>query len=405
MRNPFVVGREIKYKEPFCNRGSEIKKLMARAKSSESVCIISLRRYGKSSLLNQVMGKLREEGWVTLKIDLMNVHSIEDFCFFIGQEIRKFQSIKNKIFSAIKHIKPSITIGVDPLTSLPSFGVGLNSSVSKKEAILREILNTCLKLPKLLSKPVLLVFDELQQVRKIAPKGEIEAVMRAVFEKRDYDCVPFYLGSRRSILKFMFQKESEPFFKSATVMEIKELPAKSYVEFVQNEFKKTLSLTPSEAILHTTWELFQGHPYAVAKLANRLWFRFLENPPKSEEGQERLWLEVMTEIIEEEGTFYEAINKDLPSYVMVVFRKIAEEGVVEKPYQEKFLNKVGMTAAKIQKALGMLKKNDKIERDKKGIYILDPLEKLWLFTSRMNEEQIKTTLIRMLKEKDNNSRC
>jgi len=33
------------------------------------------------------------------------------------------------------------------------------------------------------------------------------------------------------------------------------------------------------------------------------------------------------------------------------------------------------------------------------------LERLWLFTSRMNEEQIKTTLIRMLKEKDNNSRC
>jgi len=132
---------------------------------------------------------------------------------------------------------------------LPSFGVGLNSSVSKKEAILREILNTCLKLPKLLSKPVLLVFDELQQVRKIAPKGEIEAVMRAVFEKRDYDFVPFYLGSRRSILKFMFQKESEPFFKSATVREIKELPRESYIEFVQNEFKKSLSIVSSEEIL------------------------------------------------------------------------------------------------------------------------------------------------------------
>ncbi len=398
MRNPFVVGREIKYGEPFCDRASEIKWLIDRAKSSESVCLVSLRRYGKTSLLNQVMGKLNEEGWVTLKIDLMNVHSIEDFCFFIGQEIRKFQSIKNKIFSAIKHIKPSITIGVDPLTSLPSFGVGLNSSVSKKEAILREILNTCLKLPKLLSKPVLLVFDELQQVRKIAPKGEIEAVMRAVFEKRDYDFVPFYLGSRRSILKFMFQKESEPFFKSATVREIKELPRESYIEFVQNEFKKSLSIVSSEEILHTTWKLFQGHPYAVAKVANRLWFCYLENLPKNKKEEEEIWLEIITEIIKEEATFYEAVNKNIFPYVMIVFRKIAEEGVVEKPYKEDFLKKIGMTAARVQKALGTLKKEDKIEHDKEGIHVLDPLERLWLLTSRMDEEQIKTELSKMLKE-------
>lgn len=399
VRNPFVVGREIKYAEPFCNRESEIKWLMDRAKSSESICLISLRRYGKTSLLNQVMGKLREEEWVTLKIDLMNVHSIEDFCFFIGQEIRKPQSIRKKISDTIKRLKPTITVGVDPLTHLPSFGLGLDSTASKKEAILRETLRICLKLPELLSKPVLLVFDELQQVRKIAANGEIEAVMRAVFQKRDYNFVPFYLGSRRSILKLMFQKESEPFFKSATVREIKELPCKSYVEFVQNEFKKTLSITPSEEILHTTWKLFHGHPYAVAKVANRLWFGYLETFPKTVEEGERLWLEVITEIIREEGTFYEAVNKDLPSYVMVVFRKITEEGVVERPYQEEFLDKVGMTAAKIQKALGILKKHDKIERGKEGIYILDPLERLWLFTSRMNEEQIKMTLIKMLKEK------
>lgn len=399
VKNPFVVGREIKYAEPFCNRESEIKWLMDRAKSSESVCLISLRRYGKTSLLNQVMGKLGEEEWITLKIDLMNVHSIEDFCFFIGQEIRGLQSIRKKISTIIKGLKPTITIGVDPLTHLPSLGLGLDSSGSKKEVILRETLHTCLKLPEWLSKPVLLVFDELQQVRKIAANGEIEAVMRAVFQKRDYNFVPFYLGSKRSILKVMFQKESAPFFKSATVSEIKELPSKSYVEFVQNEFRKTLSITPSEEILHTTWELFRGHPYAVVKLANRLWFGYLEASPKTMEEQERIWLEVITEIIREEGTFYEALNKDLPSYVMVVFRKIAEEGVVERPYQEKFLNKVGMTAARIQKALGILQKDDKIERGKEGIYILDPLERLWLFTSRMNEEQIKMTLTRMLKKR------
>ncbi|CAD7781833.1 MAG: hypothetical protein KIIPBIDF_01528 [Candidatus Methanoperedenaceae archaeon GB50] len=37
VRNPFVVGREIKYKKTFCNRESEIKKLMTRAKYSIKV--------------------------------------------------------------------------------------------------------------------------------------------------------------------------------------------------------------------------------------------------------------------------------------------------------------------------------------------------------------------------------
>jgi len=387
LKNPFIVGREIKYREPFCDREEEIHFLTSRAKSSESICLMGLRRFGKSSLLNQVIGYLETENWVGIKIDLMGIRSIEDFCLAIQHEIDRVEKgLKQKLERVFRDYKPKFTIEIDPLTGFPSLEIGLDTRVfSKEELLLQQTLSRCLELPQKIKRPVLFVFDEFQELRRLSKDGKIEGIIRKIFQQRDFDFVPFYLGSKRNMLQYMFQRESEPFFRSASIKELGEISCESYVKFVKEQFKKTLGFYPTEYLLEIAWKIFRGHPYVLIKAANRLWFAHLEDKKLNEK---KIWPEIITSIILEERYFYEALNRNIAPYILKIFTAIAENEPVKNPYQESFLKKINETASRVQKALNLLLKEDKIKRTAEGLFVVDPMERIWILTSRLDEEEI-----------------
>jgi AAA+ ATPase superfamily predicted ATPase len=59
MANPFTIG--IARKDNFCNRQREIKDLINYAESGQNVVLYSPRRYGKSSLVFQVLSELEKK--------------------------------------------------------------------------------------------------------------------------------------------------------------------------------------------------------------------------------------------------------------------------------------------------------------------------------------------------------
>jgi len=83
-QNPFIVQRPIKYGEPFCNRTPEIQRLEKSANRSEAICIPSIRCFGKTSPVNQGLGRLEEAGWLSVCLDRS--------CYFsLRSMIREFE--------------------------------------------------------------------------------------------------------------------------------------------------------------------------------------------------------------------------------------------------------------------------------------------------------------------------
>jgi AAA+ ATPase superfamily predicted ATPase len=126
--NPFRYGQVV-FDKDFCPR-PELEKILAEyIDSAQNVLLEGERRTGKTSLIYQVMCKLKKLR--LLYIDIMEIKTIDDFCRRVIKTIVSMEQKSGavgKIFKSLAHLKPSITI--DPLTGSPS--VSLDASIRLK---------------------------------------------------------------------------------------------------------------------------------------------------------------------------------------------------------------------------------------------------------------------------------
>ena len=386
--NPFIVQRPIKYSEPFCNRQQEMSRLEMAAERSEAVCILSIRRFGKTSLVNQILGRLEEKGWLTLSVDLAG-------CYCIDSLVREFekglyslrgrwQRLKEDL-KGVARLRPQLTL--DPLSSQPSLGFDFSRPAGEIER-LKNVLEEIVAFPEKSGTDVhlCLVLDEFQNVRRIDPKGRLEWLFRSVFQERGGKFVPFLLGSERHLLQMMIYEESAAFFKGVTPMGLDVLPEKEVVSFVRDQFVKTLGITIPKARITGIYRIFGGHPYAVNWFWSELWA--LEERSKETEPLDT-WVETAVGIILNQRDYYQALNSRLPIGARKVLLAIAANEPVKKIFSRDFMVKAcGMAQGSLQSALKILLEEDEIKKTRDGYIISDPLERLVLAVRDMDEEQL-----------------
>lgn len=376
MENPFIVQREIAFGEPFCDREEEIGKIIESTLRTEAVCLLSPRRYGKSSLLNQVLGRIQENGWVPIRVDVMEVFSLRDLAGELERKrvsaLSTWDRLKQKARDTTAYLKPKIEF--DPLSGQPSVSLELGESAEGDEPLVRSVLKKMISLPKHLGRPVCLVLDEFQEVASLDAKGRIEGVIRGVFQKRPKDFVPIYSGSRRHMLKLMFEDESAPFYRSARILELGTLSCEKFIPFMQELFKTTLGLKVPEIIIMATCRGFDGHPHVLNKMASYLWTRCAIEKTMGNNSIISMWRDIVLDILEEEKGYYDFANRGIPRYAMAVLREVAKMGIVVAPYSSSFAKACNLTPGQIQNALKILLKEDKILETKSGINVMDPLE-------------------------------
>lgn len=376
MENPFIVQREIAHGEAFCDREEEVGKIIASTSRAEAVCLLSPRRYGKSSLLNQVLGRIQESGWVPVRIDVMEVFSLRDLAGELERKrvsaLSTWDRLKQKAKDTATHLKPKVEF--DPLSGQPSVSLELGQTAGGDETLVRSVLKKMVSLPKQLDRPVCLVLDEFQEVAALDTKGRIEGVIRGVFQKRPKDFVPIYSGSRKHRVKLMFEDESAPFYRSARILELGTLSHEKFAIFIQDQFKKTLRLKIPDVIVEATCRGFDGHPHILNKVASYLWTRCAIEGKMSNDSIISVWRKIVLDILEEEKRYYNFANRNIPRYAMAVLREVAKTGVVAAPFSSAFAKACNLTPGQIQNAIKVLSKEDKILETESGIKVMDPLE-------------------------------
>ena len=91
MTNPFKFGKAVSGDE-FYDRSSDLQTLYTKlAGGSCNVVMYAPRRYGKTSLVKNVLAKLSEEGVPTICFNLNKIETIEKFCEQYTASDRRFR--------------------------------------------------------------------------------------------------------------------------------------------------------------------------------------------------------------------------------------------------------------------------------------------------------------------------
>ena len=114
MKNPFKYGSRVSG-GAFFDRERIMRDMLGVIDGGNNVVLYGPRRYGKSSLVGEVMAHLRAKDWVRAEVNMMDVASLEDFVFQYARAIYREAS---PIVGTLRHVagpfrRVSPRIGID----------------------------------------------------------------------------------------------------------------------------------------------------------------------------------------------------------------------------------------------------------------------------------------------------
>jgi len=273
-RNPFFFG-EVVTGENFTDRVNEIKRLTRELSGGHNIFLISPRRYGKTSLIINVLEHLSKEGLFTFYIDLYRVASLRELLEAYAKGVANSCTTKVERFSEfIKEIfprlRPKIIIGSD---GIPSMEVDVQLKDRELVDSLEEVFDVPEKIAKKRKRNFVVVFDEFQEILNL--DGErIEKMMRACFQHH-HKVAYLFAGSKRHLIYGMVSDPNRAFYKLGDVMNLQKIKPIEMAGFLKKQFSKG-PIEVKEDLLTFILEVTENVPYNVQYLCHHLWNWCLE---------------------------------------------------------------------------------------------------------------------------------
>ena len=243
MGNPFCYGRVVEGKA-FFDRSRIKADIRNVLDGGNNVVLYGPRRYGKSSLVGEILGGLRSEGVLCAQINLMDVASLDDFiCKYakvIYREVSPVAGTLKHVMGLFKRMSPVLGMDAEGRPEL-KFEI---ASVRSGLPALREVLEIPARIcPQ--GKRIVVAIDEFQEIGGLGLGVQFERTMRTVVEsQRNVSYV--FLGSKTHLMRRMFSLKSRPFYNSAQKFELHRPPVEESVAFLVKRFKDAGLTLPAE---------------------------------------------------------------------------------------------------------------------------------------------------------------
>ena len=370
MKNPFVYGETVTGVY-FCNRIQEIRELVNDIKNGTNVIIFSPRRYGKTSLINQVLEIARQKGIIPFYVDLYPAINKQKFIEIYAQAISSGLTGKtSRIVKKLKEYLPRIIpkVVMDDQSVQFEFGFDRRGSLSPH---VDDLLKTAKKVADQHNKNAVVVFDEFQEIASFDDQ-EIERKMRSVFQHhRNVSYI--FMGSKTHLMRDIFNNPNRPFYKSGKHFPLGKIDSNELGNFAAKKFK-TAGINITEHELKEIIEVTECHPYYFQMLCHVLW-EITRDDKAVKLGHIE---EAVGILISRESSAYMAIWDSLTAKQKNLLIALMQE---HSPaiYSRQFLEKHGLGApSSLQKATKKLISMELIQQANGSYELVDLFFKRWV---------------------------
>lgn len=375
MENPFVYGKVVRGKY-FADREAEIDELKNDIASSQNVIVFSPRRYGKTSLILEVLDRVKDEGLLTCYIDLFKVTSQETFIAAYAREVARLQggriqTMLKKIRDLLPRLVPKVVMKGEKVDLEVEFEFDPRAD---KGPLFDDLFEAVATMSLQTGKKAVVVFDEFQEIRGWDVKGQIERQMRTHFQM--HESVSYiFMGSKRHLMQELFRNKNRHFYRFGRHFPLGKIPKDEFAEFIQRHFEETGYQTDPDAIreiLHVA----DDHPYYTQLLCHILWDRKRQEKVIAKED---IYLAVQEVFMREAHAFHDIWDM-LPlksRQLLVALAK--EESSQVRPFSSGFLQKHNLgSASSVQRAITRLLEEEVLEKTNGGYQFTDVFFKRWL---------------------------
>jgi len=372
--NPFRFGA-LALDSAFTDRENEVEEIVADVNNGQDLVVFAPRRYGKSSLIWRVAQQLVSEEVLVAQVDLMRTPTKEKLAEKLAQTIhedvasRLFRAKERlRVFAGLR-IKPTVT--VDPDDGSLSFGFDARADKQDIDATLEGLLALPGRLAVERDRRVTLVLDEFQEVVDIDPG--LPKLMRSVFQEQP-EVAHVYLGSKRHMMRQIFNDENEPFWRSAKQFELGVIPRALFERFASAQFARTGRKLSAEAAAGVL-ELTGGHPYATQEAFYFLW----EQTPQGEIADMDRLTRALEALLRSEHAHFSLLWERAAAAQRLVLLALAVEQP-GRPLSSGYQDRHSLpSAATVQTALGALVDAELLSRIGRGEYrIAEPFLAEWI---------------------------
>jgi AAA+ ATPase superfamily predicted ATPase len=367
---PFIFGKSSDSVN-FTNREEESARLEMNFKSLVNTTIISPRRWGKTSLVENVAEKIRKEN-KNIKVctlDIFNARSEMEFYEQFAKGVLKgtssrWEEMVENAKKFLSHLLPTITFSPDSQAEI-SFGVGWETIQKNPD----EILNLPETIAKAKKIGVVVCIDEFQSVGEFADNLAFQRKLRSHWQHHHNVGYCLY-GSKRSMLLDIFSNASMPFYKFGDIMFLQKISNQKWGEFIKKRFedtRKKISIEHAEYLA----ELVDNHSYYVQQLAQQSWLRTKTSCSKE-------IIDESLQSIKNQLSLLFVGQVETMTATQLNFLKAVIDGETSFASQENLTKYRFGTSGNLTKIKNTLISREIIDITTQKVDILDPIFKLWL---------------------------
>lgn len=353
--------------ENFCARPKLAESLSNYVESGQNLVIQGERRMGKTSLVKETVSSMR--GWSLLYADFMGVRSVADVCNRIADGLARFDSsdtFMRKMFAALAHLRPVAT--VDAMTGLPTISVDARASAdpSSVNAVMNAVEN------HVKGRRACVVFDEFQDILDVRDGEQMLALMRSRIQFMPRTSFVF-LGSARNAMMGIFMSPKSPFYKSAAVFDVGNIPDDDFFEFAKSRFATGRRRLP-RSLFDRVLGFVDRTSGDVQEMCDAMWQTSKPGDTLGDVHFER----GLSFVFDRENGAYAIFLKPLTDIQLRVLRALAVQGG-EHPLSNGFLEEAQLTnSATVRRSLTALDRTGLVYLGASGWRFTSPFFREWM---------------------------
>jgi hypothetical protein len=374
--NPFVYG-EIVGAEAFADREVERDRLARDLASGQKVFLISPRRYGKSSLVRDVLRGLARRGTLTVEVTVAASSSyvgfLESYARALVAADTPASRLRRWTADLLHGVRPEVRF--DAKTSGDAgFSLSFPAVRTAREAarLAAEVFALPGKIAAARKQPLAVALDEFQAITAFDGDTAEQALRAAVQDQRGVGYV--FAGSEPSLMERMVSPK-RPFYKAGPVMRLQKIDPSVFGAWLEQRFKAS-GVKAEPGLGAAIVDLAGNVPYDVQRLAHEAW------DDLHDQGRRTATLDdlhaTLTRLLAEQHTVYEEAWQRLTLAQRGVLRALVlEDGREMLSGDVRTKHRLGGSSS-VQSALTALVKQDVVMKDGASYAVTDSLYREWV---------------------------